>query len=151
IAKQVLAMQPDVLGLTSLGCNFICTAKVAGYLRSWAPELPILLGGPHATVLDRVILSAFPQFDVIARNESECTILPLLQALRTRALFGVPGITFRTGGGIWRNEGDPRIDDLDMLPMPAYHHYPVEELKLSSLRVEAGRGCPFHCTFCSTA
>ena len=151
IAKQVLALGPDVLGLTSLGCNFICTAKVAGYLRSWAPELPILLGGPHATVLDRVILRAFPQFDVIARNESECTILPLLEALRKRNLFDVPGITFRAGGGIWRNEGDPRIDDLDTLPMPAYHHFPVEELKLSSLRVEAGRGCPFQCTFCSTA
>jgi radical SAM superfamily enzyme YgiQ (UPF0313 family) len=151
IARQVLELKPDVLGLTSLGCNFICTAKVAGYLRSWAPELPILLGGPHATVLDKVILRAFPQFDVIARNESECTILPLLEALPKRKLFEVPGITFRAGGAIWRNEGDPRIDDLDTLPMPAYHHYPVQELKLSSLRVEAGRGCPFQCTFCSTA
>jgi hypothetical protein len=102
-------------------------------------------------VLDRVILRAFPQFDVIARNESECTILPLLEALQKRSLFDVAGITFRAGGGIWRNEGDPRIDDLDTLPMPAYQHYPVEELRLSSLRVEAGRGCPFQCTFCSTA
>lgn len=151
MAKQILEMNPDVVGLTSLGCNFICTAKVAGYLRSWMPELPILLGGPHATVLDRVILRSFPQFDVIARSEAECTILPLLEALPNRAFFDVPGITFRAAGAIWQNEGEPRIDDLDTLPLPAYHHYPVRELNLTSLRVEAGRGCPFQCTFCSTA
>src|SRR4030095_11719875 len=106
IAKQVLEMDPDVVGLTSLGCNFICTAKVAGYLRAWVPDIPILLGGPHATVLDRLILRSFPKFDVIARNEAENTILPLLEALPKRAFFDVPGITFRAASSIWRNEGD---------------------------------------------
>src|SRR5262249_2468707 len=31
------------------------------------------------------------------------------------------------------------------------HHYPIRELGLTTLSVEAGRGCPFQCTFCSTA
>lgn len=151
IAADILLLKPDVVGLTSLGCNFICTVKVAAYLKKWEPELPIILGGPHATVLDRVILEAFPQFELIARNETEFTILPILEALPVREFFDVPGISFRKAGAFWRNDGEPFIEDLDSLPLPAYHKYPVKELNLSSLRVDAGRGCPFACTFCSTA
>ena len=73
IARAVLRMQPDAVGFTSLGCNFICTAKTAAYLKEAEPDLPILLGGPHATVLDRIILQTFSQFDVIVRNEAEDT------------------------------------------------------------------------------
>ena len=43
------------------------------------------------------------------------------------------------------------LQDLDELPWPAYDLHPIRELGLTSLRVEAGRGCPFNCTFCSTA
>ena len=151
IAAQILELKPDVVGFTSLGCNFICTAKTAAYIRQWQPDLPILLGGPHATVLDRSVLEHFPQFDVIVRNEGENTILPALEGLRRGRFEGIPGVTWRDGPVIRSNPGEPNIADLDTLPMPAYHHYPVRELGLTSLRMDAGRGCPFQCTFCSTA
>jgi radical SAM superfamily enzyme YgiQ (UPF0313 family) len=151
IALQVLRLEPDVVGFTSLGCNFICTAKAAGYIRQWRADLPIILGGPHATVLDRSILEHFQQFDLIARNEAENTILPILEGLLTGSFRDVPGITYRAGNAIQSNPGEPNIANLDALPVPAYHHYPVRELGLTSLRMDAGRGCPFQCTFCSTA
>lgn len=151
IARQVLDAGPDAVGFTSLGCNFICTAKVAGYLRQWEPDLPILLGGPHASILSREILERFPQFDVIARNEAERKILPLLDALHHRDFRHIPGVTFRTSSGIAMNPGDNAVEDVDELPMPAYHCYPIRDLNLQTLRVDAGRGCPFQCTFCSTA
>jgi radical SAM superfamily enzyme YgiQ (UPF0313 family) len=151
IASQILQLKPDVVGFTSLGCNFICTAKVAAYLRQWHPSIPIMLGGPHATVLDKTILQHFSQFDLIARNEAENTILPILDALVSGNFRGVPGVTYRDGPLIRSNPGEPNIADLDSLPIPAYHHYPVRALGLTSLRMDAGRGCPFQCTFCSTA
>jgi hypothetical protein len=151
IARDILRAGPDAVGMTSLGCNFICTLKVASYLRASRPDLPILLGGPHATVLDRLILERFPQFDLIVRNEAELKVLPVLQALADRRFDGVPGITYRKGREIVANPGEPVIDDLDSLPAAAYDHYPIETLGLTWLRVDAGRGCPFQCSFCSTA
>ena len=151
MAEHILSKNPDAVGMTSLGCNFICTAKVAGYLRQARPELPILLGGPHATVLDQAILSRFPQFDAIARHEAEHTIVPLVEEAASRNFWKIPGVTFRVNNTVWANGGEPLIEELDELPIPAYHAYPVEELQLRSLRVDAGRGCPFQCTFCSTA
>jgi radical SAM superfamily enzyme YgiQ (UPF0313 family) len=151
IAGQILEQKPDVVGLTSLGCNFICTAKVAGYLRQSQPDLPILLGGPHASVLASEVLAQFPQFDVIVRNEAERKILPLIEAVRHRDFRNIPGLTYRVDGNILTNPGDDLVENVDLLPFPAYHRYPVKELNLRSLRVDAGRGCPFQCTFCSTA
>src|SRR6266516_4851023 len=80
MAKDILASAPDVVGLTTLGCNFICTVKVAFHLRRMAPEVPILLGGPHASILDREIVARWPQFDAVVRNESESTVVPVVEA-----------------------------------------------------------------------
>lgn len=151
IAERLLELRPDVVGLTSLGCNFLCTAKVASHLKSLAPEVPVLLGGPHATILHREILARFPQFDLVARNEAEPILLPLLEGLGGRRLEHVEGITYRRGSEVIESSGTPIVHELDTLPFGAYHHHPIEELKLTTLRVEAGRGCPFECTFCSTA
>jgi radical SAM superfamily enzyme YgiQ (UPF0313 family) len=151
IAEHVLIMAPDVVGLTSLGCNFICTAKIAAYLKLQRPDLPILLGGPHATILDRAILHKFRQFDAIVRNEAEHTLLPVLAGIDRRQLFFIPGVTFRKGENVISNPGEPLVEDLDSLPWPAYHLYPIQDSHLTSIHVEVGRGCPFACTFCSTA
>jgi len=151
MARRLLEIEPDAVGFTSLGCNFICTVKTARYIKQWAPSIPIMLGGPHATVLDREILESFSEFDVIARNEAECTIIPLVEALEDKSFSDIPGITFRRCSCVQRNPSGGIISDLDSLPFPAYHHYPVKDLGLKSLRVDAGRGCPFQCTFCSTA
>jgi radical SAM superfamily enzyme YgiQ (UPF0313 family) len=151
IAHHILDAEPDVVGLTSLGCNFICTLNIARQLKRLRPTTPLLLGGPHATVLDRRIAAEFDVFDVVVRHEAEMTLLPLLDALGTGRLGDVPGITYRQGSSVQATPGQPLIDDLDVLPHPAYSHYPIKELGLQWLRVEAGRGCPFMCTFCSTA
>src|SRR5262249_28718355 len=127
------------------------TLKIADYLKRFDPDLPIILGGPHATVLDHVIIKRFRQFDVIVRNEAELKLLPLLDALPSGQLDQVPGITFFRRSHVVVNPGEPIIEDLDALPIGAYHRYPIKELNLNWLRVDAGRGCPFKCTFCSTA
>jgi radical SAM superfamily enzyme YgiQ (UPF0313 family) len=150
LAEAILELRPDVVGFTSLGCNFLCTLKTAAYVRAAAPAVPILLGGPHATILDRPILERFPQFDVVARNEAETTLPLLLAALGSGGLQEVPGISFRSGGIVVANPPGPPVD-CEAIPWAAYEHYPIRELGLTKLRVEAGRGCPFACTFCSTA
>jgi radical SAM superfamily enzyme YgiQ (UPF0313 family) len=151
IADRLLDQDPDVVGMTSLGCNFICTLKIAGYLKDRRPRLPILLGGPHATILDREILNEIPQFDVVVRNEAELTLLPVLDAISGGNLAGIPGVTYRTAGGVTANPGEPLIGDLDSLPFPAFDAYPLDSVRLPYLSMEAGRGCPFKCSFCSTA
>ena len=152
LADQIIARDPDVVGFTALGCNFVLVIRAAAELKRRFPELPILLGGPQASIVHRETLERFDVFDAIVRHEAEETLLPLLERLPARRFDDLPGISYRNAAGeVACNTGSPLIEDLDQLPMPAYDAYPLAELGLHQIRVEAGRGCPFACTFCSTA
>ena len=152
VAEQLLQTEPAAVGLTALGCNFIAVVKIARRLKQRRPETLILLGGPHPTVLESSIMNEFSDFDVLVRGEAEETIVPLLDALDSgRELSAIPGISYRDGSRVCRSTVDAGVMDVNRLSMAAFHFYPIQELKMRSMRVEAGRGCPFHCTFCSTA
>lgn len=154
VAADLLSRSPSVVGFTTLGCSFIFAVNVAAILKRSEPDLPILLGGPHASMLDRPILEKFPQFDVVVRHEADETFPFVLEKLDLRSFESIPGITWRVSSRsseLRSTEGKPKIEDLDTLPIVSYDHYPVAELGLDLLRIEAGRGCPFMCTFCSTA
>src|SRR5437762_205871 len=152
VAEQLLQTEPAAIGLTALGCNFIAVVKIARRVKERRPKTLILLGGPHPTVLESQIMTSFTDFDVLVRGEAEETIVPLLDALDSwKELSAVPGISYRDGSRVCRSGVDAGVMDVDRLRMAAFHSYPISELGLDSMRVEAGRGCPFHCTFCSTA
>ncbi len=152
VAEQLLQTEPAAVGLTALGCNFIAVVKIARRLKQRRPKTLILLGCPHPTVLESPIMNKFADFDVLVRGEAEETIVPLLDALDSgRELSAIPGISYRDGSRFCRSTVDAGVMDVNRLSMAAFHFYPIQELKMRSMRVEAGRGCPFHCTFCSTA
>ncbi len=151
-AQSLLSQRPDAVGFTTLGCSFLFVLNVAARLKRQEPELPILLGGPHATMLHREILERFTQFDVIVRYEADEILPAVLANLESRDFAAIPGLSWRANGSELKfNQGAPKVENLDTLPLLNYDHYPVMELDLDLLRVEAGRGCPFLCTFCSTA
>lgn len=151
--QEILDQQPDAVGFTALGCSFLFALNVAALLKGREPELPVLLGGPHATMLHRQILERFSQFDVIVRYEADEIFPAVLRNLETRNFAGIAGLSWRgaRGQSLHYNQGAPKVENLDSLPITNYDHYPVADLELDLLRVEAGRGCPFLCTFCSTA
>src|SRR5450631_2599125 len=50
-AEDIIGQSPDAVGFTTLGCSFLFAVNVAARLKRRDPELPIMLGGPHATML----------------------------------------------------------------------------------------------------
>jgi radical SAM superfamily enzyme YgiQ (UPF0313 family) len=152
VAEQLLQSEPSAVGLTALGCNFIAVVKIARRIKERRPKTLVLLGGPHPTVLESPIMARFTDFDVLVRGEAEETIVPLLDALDSgKELSAIPGISYRDGSRVCRSTLEAGVMDVNRLSTAAFHFYPIRELKMRSMRVEAGRGCPFHCTFCSTA
>jgi radical SAM superfamily enzyme YgiQ (UPF0313 family) len=148
----LLAESPQAIGFTALGCSFLFALNVAALIKRREPELPILLGGPHATMLHREILERFTQFDVVVRYEADEIFPAVLANLEHRRFEEIPGLSWRGSSlELHFNPGQPMIENVDRLPITNYDHYPISELGLDLLRIEAGRGCPFMCTFCSTA
>ena len=154
VCIKLLEHRPQAVGFTTLGCSFLFARNVAALLKRREPDLPILLGGPHATMLHRQILERFPEFDIVVRHEADEIFPAVLDKLELREFDRIPGVSWRVSrghSGLRYTEGKPMVGELDSLPIASYDHYPIADLGLKLLRIEAGRGCPFNCTFCSTA
>ena len=153
-----LTLDADIVGLTAMTPSINTALKIARHIKSERPDLPVILGGPHATLLPEETLATAPEVDIIVRGEGEETIIDLLRALENdRPLAGVPGITCREGGTIISTESRPMLTDLDSLPFLAYHLLPWRKYRPHPPHGRAlpfavsitSRGCPYHCAYCS--
>lgn len=151
-AHTILSLEADIVGFTALGRTLPHAVAAASLIKALRPKLPILVGGPHATILGPALLEAFDCFDVVVRHEAETTIVHIVEALHAgRSLGHLTNLVFRDERGVVSTREARPLPDMDDLPFPAYHLYPHEALLGKELAIEAGRGCPFACTFCSTA
>lgn len=150
-ARALESVGADVYGFGTICNSYPLTVRLAREVKRAHPEAVVVFGGPQATAVDVETLEAFPFVDVVVRGEGEEILPELLGALgRAEDLAAVAGITFRRNGDVIRNPDAPAVTDLEHLPAPAFHLLPDME-KRRAIPVEAGRGCPFGCTFCSTS
>lgn len=148
--SMIAAEGADVYGFGSICSSYPHTIRIAKAVKAARPDSTILLGGPQATVVDLQTLAAFPFIDFILRGESERTLPLFLDELSGERQFPrVPGLSYRHQGQPTRNCSPAVLEDLDTVPLPAYHLIGgLHGATRASL--ELGRGCPFACTFCST-
>ena len=148
-ARLIHSKKCDLVGFSTFSACFHHTLKIATELKKISPETTIVFGGPQATFCANDILKNFP-VDIIVRGEGETTFKELTGAMETgSSLANIQGISYRNGKNIIVNPGRPLIEDINTLPLPAYHLYPV--YPNTKVPIEMTRGCPFHCTYCATA
>lgn len=130
--------------------------EIARATRHLRPDLPIVLGGPHPTLMPEQTLSS-PDVDIVVINEGDITFHSLVEALASKKpLAEIAGIGYKRDGTIHINPQAKLIRNLDELKPLPYHLVDVK--KYSSLTVDGlpsidlvtSRGCPFNCGFCST-
>jgi radical SAM superfamily enzyme YgiQ (UPF0313 family) len=150
-AAKIASSAPDIVGFTTMCDSYHHTLAIAEIVKTSA-QIPIILGGPHASVVARDTLANFPQVDFIVRGEAEKAIGPLLAAAGGKIpLALVPNLNYRGPSQLLETVAAPLLDDMDAVPAPAFHLYSDLAGKLACPPIEAGRGCPFQCDFCSTA
>jgi len=155
---------PDIIGVhgTTPTSRFIKeTVEIA---RKSCPDVKIIVGGPHASLLPEDIFRDMPAVDYILRGEAEFTMRDLVGLISNCANIDdfktIPGIGFRNGDKRFISTEMPRIENLDELPLPAYDLLPLDEYFYGSRLVETGkderiftimssRGCPNACIFCA--
>jgi len=120
---------------------------LAGELRPLTKRL--YLCGFHGTVQPEAMLR-MTAADAVIRGEPESTVSELAAG---KPEDETPGLTFLRDG---RPISTPDREPLDMtsLPVPAFElvdpkHYCYEILGPRFMVLEAARGCPYRCTFCS--
>ena len=152
-ADHIVATGAQVVGFTALGRTLTYAISVARRIRTRLQQGWIIVGGPHPTIVGEQMMRAFDCFDVVVRYEAEAIIADLIERIGAhKPLEMVPNLVFRRpDGGIVITSRVAQLPDMDSLPAPALHLYPEARLRQIEMSLEAGRGCPFACTFCSTA
>jgi anaerobic magnesium-protoporphyrin IX monomethyl ester cyclase len=151
--SELSKRQPNIVGITSTTLTYKPGLQIAKIAKEVCPNCLTVMGGPHVTFWDNEALQECPELDVIVRKEGEYTLLELAQKVEAGKSFGdVLGITYRKDGEIIRTPDRPYIEDLDSLPFPARHLWPMERLREYEdiLYLAASRGCVFWCEFCAT-
>src|SRR4030042_6362059 len=154
VRKEVDKRRPDVVGVTSTTLTYKSALRVAELAKEVCPNCLTLLGGSHATFWDDNALRECPSLDVVVRKEGEYTMLDLLERVKTGKDYRyVLGTTSRKDGEIIKNPDRAYIENLDELPFPAPHLWPIDQLrKYGSVvfPIIASRGCVYWCDFCTT-
>ena len=146
LAEFIEEFRPHIVGITANTPQVKQAWRTAKLIKE-VYDCPIVLGGPHVSVLPEESCEK-PQVDIVGRGEGEETWLDICVRLETylnehpeydndaggafsAEAFMHPenevftdclGITYRTSDGQIHNNPDrPSIADLDSLPWPAYH------------------------------
>jgi radical SAM superfamily enzyme YgiQ (UPF0313 family) len=145
--------QPNIVGITSTTLTYKSGLQIAKIAKEAYPNCLTVMGGPHVTFWDNEALQECPSLDVIVRREGEYTLLELVQKVETdKSYHYVTGTTCRKDGKIVRNPERPYIEDLDSLPFPAHHLWPIESLRKYGKVIyplTTSRGCVYWCDFCT--
>lgn len=158
IGEEIIKRNPDIISISALTPTIGSALDSADKIKSVKPEAIVVLGGYHPSFEYQSVLEE-ESVDVVVRGEGEYTMLDLVQTIEDgRDLKEVEGLAFKDKdtGELIVTPDRPIIHDLDELPFPAFHLFPMEKYKILNITTNVAtiittRGCPMQCSFCSSA
>ena len=158
IAASVRDFAPDVIGITIRNTDTCYFTGDGFFLPEIKDEIqafrrvsdaPIVLGGVGFSVAPAAAME-FCGADYGIAGEGEAAFVEFLAGLRGECgLHEVPGLLFRHGGGIHRNE--PAFTDMDALAprTRSFVDNPLYFQKGGQAGFETKRGCNMSCIYCA--
>ena len=151
--------RPMLFGVSALTWERDSLGDIAATLHARYPEVPLVVGGPHASSYPQAVL-ALPGVDAVVGHEGEVVLERIVEGLRDDdGLEDIPGVHYLSATGEHRqNEPPPFIEDQDDLPLVDFSEVPLERYRRHksfsqlgprpTLPLMTSRACPFECTYC---
>jgi radical SAM superfamily enzyme YgiQ (UPF0313 family) len=130
--------KPHYIGLYTHSAGFRAALNLIDEIKREYRKIPLICGGPHATLMPETIPE---NVEHIVIGEGEFALLDIVEGKERNRIIK-----------------KKRIEDLDTLPWPSYHHFIDKpyDWKIEMFGMEGpvfvmntSRGCPFQCKFCS--
>jgi len=167
--KQKLIKQtqeePICIGITSLtGPSLEYVIEAIEIIKSVNQEIPIILGGVHATLLPEQSLNT-SDVDIIVKGDADFIFYDLIKVLEKEKdlnkiiedekLNSVKGLYYKNSQEKIVYTGMPEwVNDFDKLPDTPYKLLDIKKYNAADLgngvsaSFQTSRGCPFACKFC---
>ena len=156
LRQSIESFRPRVVGITAHTHNLVDVIQTAEMAKRIDSSILVCIGGPHTEVFPRQT-ARFSEVDFVLTGEAERTFCRLLKAIEYDSGYDeVGGLYFRRGEDVVEIPGQEPVPDLDSLPFPErdrlkqHHYFYALGHKAFFTTLATTRGCPFHCTFCSS-
>lgn len=153
--ERVEKIAPDVVGMGAFTPWANSTLRTFRRIKELDKDIITVAGGEHFTYLPE-LYAREPSIDFVVIGEGEYTFLELMQELMkpTPDFKSIKGIAYSDNGQYVQTPPRPFIEDLNTLPMPAYHLVPLEKSEMwagwkNFIRIKPSRGCSNRCSFCA--
>jgi anaerobic magnesium-protoporphyrin IX monomethyl ester cyclase len=148
LRHHLAEFRPEVVGATAVTMNYPVASQILRLCKDFDANVITVAGGPHVTFRAEQTLREAPWIDLVVRGEGEYTVLDIVGGKELRE---IRGLAFRQDGSVVMTDERPLIENLDELPFPARHLFPLAKYRAFSAggSLLAGRGCPFNCIFCA--
>ena len=139
----------STVGISAGIGNISSALDIASMIRHCFPKTRVIFGGPHSTAIYHKLIPEYA--DIVVLGEGEDTITELMQE---GDLSKIKGIAYQENGSVKANPRRPFIEDLDRLPIPAWHLLDLNKYRFGSARLPlasilTSRGCPYRCIYCT--
>lgn len=141
------------LGISVLTGPMIRSAvEMATQIRKSLPNLPIVFGGWHPTLLPEQTLRS-ECVDLVVRGQGEMTLLELAERLAGGdPVMGVKGLSWKDGNEIHHEKERP-VERLENLPSPGYDLIDFDTYErlfgIRKIAYATSVGCPYACNYCT--
>jgi radical SAM superfamily enzyme YgiQ (UPF0313 family) len=153
---------PDAVGITSMYNNSLQAERLAQTTKRLDDSIVTIGGGSHFGALGQQSLRRLPEMDFVIEGEGETAFSDLLAALESgRSVGETARLHYRKEGRLCSNPSaglmnlstlPPMWSGLDgVIDLKRYAATLPEAAQRKAIYIEAGRGCPYACTFCATA
>ncbi len=144
------------VGITCMtGFQIAGALKMAKLVKERMPDMPVIFGGWHATILPEEVLKN-KLVDIIIRGQGDNSFGEVVKRLKAeKSLEGVKGVSCKNLDKIVTNENRCIEDMNDTYPMPYHLLDDIEKYIYSDwygeriLSYISSFGCPHNCGFCA--
>ncbi|MES9847399.1 MAG: DUF4080 domain-containing protein [Candidatus Thiodiazotropha sp.] len=149
LLEALVDLQPRIVGFSTYLWNIAAAIHLSGLLKQLMPDIVVVFGGPEAGPRGKSLLAQSSSVDFIIQGEGEAAFNDLVKFVLydEGELQRISGLIYRDKGGITSNAVE--LIPVDKLPAP------IAEGMVDTSRPlvywETSRGCPYKCTFCSSA
>ncbi|MEE9377437.1 MAG: radical SAM protein [Candidatus Lokiarchaeia archaeon] len=150
IRSEIKKFDPDIVGISVFISAAIYTSyDIAKMVKEINPNCTVVFGNHHPTHFPKETLEV-DEVDIVVRGEGELTFRELIIKGSPE---NVKGISYRSNGIIIHNPDRDFMKDIGTLRYPARNlikNNKYRTLSITLETIEASRGCPYNCKFCTT-
>ncbi|MBU0957633.1 MAG: B12-binding domain-containing radical SAM protein [Nanoarchaeota archaeon] len=154
IENMIKTYKPDLIGLTFTTLLFEEAKEVAKFIKEKDKSVTVVAGGVHSSIFPEEVAKS-ENIDITVYGEGDITIQDIVKG---KPLKSIKGIAYKNSkGDVVKNPAQPQVENLDELPMPAWHLFdpkiymnPMAIARKSPVgTIGTSRGCVFGCTYCN--